>query len=212
MLIPEFFAVTLIVFTIIQLVPGTPTLAMIGLRPESTLITSAELNRLKHLDGFDQPAYVQYFRWLSRVLVGDLGYSYWYGDTVLNLVAEGFANTLILLIPSLILAVGIGIPVGVVSALKQHSKTDNALYGTTIFFGSLPSFWYGLVLILIFSVYLRWLPTSGMQAFDMVNATFIDRITHMILPVIVLGTEFGAGFFARLVRGSMLEVLRQGIM
>ncbi|NIR17013.1 MAG: ABC transporter permease [Desulfobacterales bacterium] len=208
-IIPQFFLTTLIIFVIIQLVPGDPILAMIGLRPEATFITSKELIRLKTAYGFDQPVHMQYLRWLWRLFSGDWGFSYWVGNTVLKVITKRFVNTLMLMVPSFILALCIGIPIGIVSAVKQYSKLDNVVMGTTIFFWSLPNFWYGLILIILFAVILGWFPTSGMYPLGVDDPTLIDRIRHMVLPVIVQGTGVGAGFFARLIRGSMLEVLRQ---
>jgi peptide/nickel transport system permease protein len=170
------------------------------------------IENLKHLYGLDKPIYIQYFVWLSNLLRGDLGRSIIQGRPVIDLIKDRFWNTLKLAVASLSLSLVIAIPVGVISAVKQYSKTDKISMTSALFFWSMPNFWLGLILIYTFSLWLPWLPSSGIRSigttYPTLHQEIIDQLKHLILPVFVSGAS-GAAFNSRLVRSSMLEILRQ---
>ncbi len=194
LIIPVFMGVSLIAFLIMKLTPGDPVLNVLGMQPtgDPSFIAAkrAEL-------GLDDPIYVQYGKFLWRVLQGDLGRSIAANKPVSVLVSESLPRTLILVVSSMIVAIAIGIPVGVVSAVRQRSSIDHATRVGSIFAASLPDFWLGLMLMLIFSYYLVLTPISG-----------YGRPEHIILPALTLGIGL-AGLITRLTRSSMLEVIRQ---
>ena len=203
--IPLIFGVTILIFVLVHMAPGDPVYQFFGMR-EMVDYNPADIERIRHNLGLDQPLPVQYLNWLSRLVQGDLGYSYITGAPVLRLIETRIWNTLLLNVVSIILALSIAIPVGVTSAIKQYSKTDYAVMSTTLFFWSMPSFWYGIMLIMVFAVALRWFPTSGTHPLG--GGTILQNLRYLVLPTIALGTGTAA-FNARLVRATMLEVLRQ---
>lgn len=205
-MIPLVLGISIISFSIIHLAPGTPASVLLGpkaLDPEAVARVNANL-------GLDKPIYVQYFKWLSRILQGDLGISIGLipGMQVSELVAARILPTLELTISALILSIVVAIPVGILSAVRQYSLFDH-LATVGAFIGiSLPNFWLALMLILLFSVKLGWMPSSGMIDPRITAPTIFDYLRHLIIPAFVLGTAGMAGI-ARFVRASMLEVLRQ---
>jgi ABC-type dipeptide/oligopeptide/nickel transport system permease component len=191
-MIPIVLGVTIVVFVILHLAPGCPTTIMLGDHASPEAI--AELrNRL----GLDDPIPVQYFRWLSRVVSGDFGRSLYTRQLVAEMIWQRLPATLELTLTALMLAMVIAIPAGIISATKQYSIFDHAGMVGALFGVSMPVFWQGLMMILIFSFVLGWTPISGR-----------GTISHLILPAIVLGTS-QAALIARLTRSSMLEVIRQ---
>jgi peptide/nickel transport system permease protein len=203
--IPIFFAITFIVYALFALSPGDPVINIIGFESFAQL-TPDQIEVVRIQYGFDQPWFVRYFSWLKDALRGDLGYPFKGSKTVVQLLAERIRPTLLLMGTSLLLALVVGIPMGIVMALKQYSKLDYAL--TVIAFAnlSLPSFFIGLGFIYIFALRLDILPTYGMQT---IGAPFSvwDRIQHLIMPATILGL-FNAGQWARYTRASVLEVMR----
>jgi peptide/nickel transport system permease protein len=161
---------------------------------------------VRHQYGLDQPFHVRYVYWLRDALHGNLGYPYKGSKPVVDILAEKIPPTLLLMGTSLILALIVGIPMGIIMALKQYSKLDYFL--TIIAFAnlSIPSFFIGLGFIYIFALKLDVLPTYGMAT---IGAPFSikDRIEHLIMPAVILGL-FNAGMWARYARSSMLEVMR----
>jgi peptide/nickel transport system permease protein len=203
---PFIFGVLTLIFVLIKSAPGDPIQIMYGMRPGKEY-NPAVVERLRHELGLDQPIPIQYIQWIGRVLTGDLGYSYIYGQTVLKMISDSFMYTIILQSAGFILSLLIAIPAGIVSAAKQHSKTDYILTGGAIFFYSMPWFFYALIMIYVFGLWLGVAPIMGATSLG-APWTLGDFLHHMILPTIVLGTS-GAGFLSRIVRSSMLEVLDQ---
>ncbi|MFQ6003430.1 MAG: ABC transporter permease [Candidatus Zixiibacteriota bacterium] len=205
-MIPLVLGISVISFSIIHLAPGSPASVLLGpkaLDPEAVARVNANL-------GLDKPLPIQYFKWLWSILHGDFGISIGLipGMEVSDLVKARIIPTLELTVSALIISLIVAIPVGVMSAVRQYSYFDHiATIGA--FAGiSLPNFWLALMMILVFSVKLGWLPSSGMIDPRIINPTIFDYIKHLIIPATVLGTAGMAGL-TRFTRASMLEVLRE---
>ncbi|MCX7885518.1 MAG: ABC transporter permease [Caloramator sp.] len=201
--IPLLFIITLITFLIINLAPGEPIYMFID--PESAKHVNIEV--IKHKYGLDQPIHIRYFVWLKGILKFDFGISFLEKRPVLQMINQRLFATISLMLVSVIISFLIAIPAGIVSAVKRNSVGDY-LFSTLSFIGvSIPSFWFGLMLILLFSLKLGWLPSSGMREnFDQFD--FVDRLKHIILPACVLAFGTMASKM-RYMRSSMLEVIRQ---
>ncbi len=198
------WAVATLVFFMLRAVPGDPLAAMlfdVG-DPEA-----AEVLRVKY--GLDKPVYVQYVKWLSRVLQGDLGNSI-YGSriSVSRIVSEALPRTLSLAGLSFIIALAIAVPAGLISAIKRHSSLDHAVTIVAFLGLSMPDFWLGILLIIVFAANLHWLPAIGNVP---LSEGFWPWFSHHILPSIAVGTAFSA-IVARMIRSSMLEVLSADYM
>ena len=198
--------ISVIMFLLAYLAPGDPVtvfyLSRIGGR-----YSYEELDYIKHMLGLDQPIHIQYFRWIWRMIHGDFGQSYIWNQPVLPLIRSSILNTLRMMIPAFVLSILFGIFTGVISAVKQYSKTDHVVMASSLLMWSMPWFWSGLMAIYIFSVYLHLLPTGGMYTVGQ-PPTVVDQISHLIMPVLLYATS-GAGFITRLTRSCMLEVLRE---
>ncbi|CVI64215.1 ABC transporter permease (plasmid) [Agrobacterium leguminum] len=157
--------------------------------------TAAEIEQIRQTYGFDRPIVVQYLEWLWHAVRGDLGVSYQSQRPALELILHALPNTLLLIFCALALSASIGVIVGVLAATFRGSRFDRSVIMGSVLVQSLPSFWLGIVMILIFSATLRLLPTSGFRG-----------PIYLILPAVTLAT-FQVGTFARIVRSSMLEVL-----
>ncbi len=201
-MVPVLFGLTVIVFTIMALIPGDPALAILG--SYGTAENIAKLNRDL---GLDKPLIQQYLIWLGNLLSGDLGRSYTLNRPVLDEVLERFHATLILAGVSLVLCSLFGLLAGIVSAVRQFGWADRVITFLVLIGISMPSFWLGLLLILGFAVNLKWLPASGMYAIYG-GGDIADLLSHLLLPSVTLAVV-ATGVIARLTRASMLEVLRQ---
>ncbi|KAF5060207.1 Dipeptide transport system permease protein DppB [anaerobic digester metagenome] len=162
-----------------------------------------EITKLRTEMGLNASLGQQYLNYLGDILRGNFGHSYSYSESVLNLILERLPNTLVLSITSLILSILVSIPLGIVSAVKQYSVFDYTAMVLALVGVSMPIFWLGLMLVLIFSVGLGWLPTMGMGS---ISNGLGDVIRHMILPVICLST-IPTATFTRITRSSMLETI-----
>lgn len=219
LLIPTFIGVTFVSFLFIRLLPGDPIIAMAGERG----VTAARYQELVHQFGFDKPMLLQYLDYLRGVLHGDLGTSITTKRPVLTEFRNLFPATLELSICAIILAVALGIPAGVVAAVRRGSWIDQTLMGTALVGYSMPIFWWGLLLIIFFSGYLGWTPVSGrislmyffppVTGFMLIDSllsgqqgAFSSAVSHLILPSIVLAT-IPLAVIARQTRSAMLEVL-----
>lgn len=205
-LIPVIILISILIFTIIKLTPGDPVGA--NLDPRATAEQKlAERARL----GLDKPIPVQYWNWLKRSIVGDFGNSYIYKRPVIDVIPEFIKNSLILNVFVYLFAFLIAIPLGIITAVKQYSKTDNFFSAFSLFGISMPTFFFGLLLIYFFSVTRQWFPISGMvtvgkrlEGF----ARFKDILHHMFLPglVLIIGS---LASLVRYTRTAMLEVINQ---
>jgi peptide/nickel transport system permease protein len=185
-----------------KLIPGDIALAMS--RPDAT---ADELNALRESLGLNQPVPVQYVRWLGRVLQGDFGFSISEGRPVLQVLLPRLQNTLILAVAALCVSTTLGVTIGVLSAVWRGSATDRAAMIVALLGNSMPVFWLGLVLILVFGLTLGLFPIGGMYS-SRGNGGVGDLLHHLVLPAATLGAA-SAGLVARMTRSAMLEVLRQ---
>jgi peptide/nickel transport system permease protein len=199
--VPVLFGVSLLVFAVMHLAPGDPAAIMLGAQA-----TREDVERLHRELGLDRPLPVQYARWLGRVLQGDLGRSIPLGREVLPEVLTRFKATLVLTGGGRGVGVVSGVAAGIVSATRQYSWLDRLSMGIAVTGVSLPVFWTGIMLIILFSLTLRWLPSAGM--FSPYGGDLADLLWHLILPAVTLGTASAAAL-ARMTRSSVLEIVRQ---
>ena len=200
--VPVLLGLTVIVFAIMALIPGDPAIAILG-----SYATPENVARLNRDLGLDKPLVQQYVIWLENLLRGDFGRSYSLNRPVLDEVRERFSATLILAGAALVLCTVWGLLIGIWTAARQYGWTDRILTFMVLIGISVPSFWLGLLLILLFAVDLRWLPASGMYAVYG-GGDLPDLLRHLLLPALTLSVV-AAGVIARLTRSAMLEVLRQ---
>lgn len=202
MLVPVLFGISVVVFGFIHLIPGDPVTTILG--SEYTEETAEQLSRML---GLDKPLYVQYGTWLGRALTGSLGRSIFpfggikhagSGTPVMDLITAKLPTTAVLTAGAMFVSILIGLPLGVISAGKKDSWLDNISRVVSIVGVSMPIFWFGLLLILLFSLRLRWLPPGG----SMEDA----GLKVMILPCVALGFS-QAALVTRMTRSTMLEVL-----
>jgi peptide/nickel transport system permease protein len=192
LLIPVLLGVSFLVFSIMSFTPGDPAQLILG---ESA--PKAQVLALREEMGLNDPFLMQYGRFVGNAVQGDFGRSYTSGREVFGEIFQRFPNTLILAIIGVIIAILIGIPVGIISATKQYSLMDSVSMIAALLGVAMPNFWLGLMLILFFSVGLGWLPSGGFGGWK-----------SLILPSITLGTG-AAAIITRMTRSSMLEVIRQ---
>jgi ABC-type dipeptide/oligopeptide/nickel transport systems, permease components len=219
LLLPTFFGVTIAAFFFIRLLPGDPILLLAGERG----LSPERYADLAHRFGFDRPLYEQYFVYLANLFSGDLGVSFSTKRPVLTEFLTLFPATLELSICAMLFAIVLGIPAGVIAAVKRGKAADHAVMTTALVGYSMPIFWWALLLIIVFSGWLQWTPVSGrisllyffkpVTGFMLIDSllsgqkgAFASAVQHLILPTIVLGT-IPLAVIARQTRSAMLEVL-----
>jgi ABC-type dipeptide/oligopeptide/nickel transport system permease component len=196
--VPTVFLASIIIFSIIQLAPGDPAQMRAGMQA-----TPAEVQAERVRLGLDRPRIVRYFSWLSDVAHLRLGDSYTTSRPVASMVFDAFPNTLKLTVVALILSIIIGFPMGIYAALHHNRRGDLIVTGLNAFGLSVPSFWIGILLILLFSVKLHWLPPSGLGG---PRTTFVGSLEYLVMPVITIALS-NLSVFSRFVRSSMVDVL-----
>ena len=194
--------VTIITFTLIHLAPGGPSAVMTDARLPPEVIAQQRANL-----GLDRPVYVQYLKWAGALLRGDFGVSYTDQRTVISEIGQRLPNTLLLAGAAFLLALIVGIPVGIFTAQRARSVPDHIVSGLSFIGLSTPVFWFGIVLIIIFSVQLHVLPASGMRTINEPES-LPDLLSHLLMPALVLSMPTMAQF-SRYVRASMLETLNK---
>ena len=204
--IPVLFAISVATYALLSFAPGDPVTALLS--PQSIATLGPEwVERRRAALGLNDPLPVRYVLWLKEVATGNLGYSYRDGAPVTQVIGDRIWPTLKLMSTVVVLSLLIGIPLGVISAIKQYSWIDylSAMFG----FGavSIPSFFLGMGLIYIFALKLHWLPIAGMNTVGE-RPTFIDSVRHLVLPTLALGLAQAAPLI-RYTRSSMLESIRQ---
>ncbi|MDC4205095.1 MAG: ABC transporter permease [Candidatus Manganitrophus sp.] len=203
------FGITLLTFGIMHLAPGDPTDLQTTLNPK---VSAQAKENLRRLYGLDRPLHIQYLDWLRRFVTLDLGRSFVDGEPVSRKILERLPVTVTINLLTLAVIVLVAFPIGILSATRQYSWMDKA---TTLFVYigfSLPSFWLALLLMLLFGVYLGWLPLSGYQSLTAAQLSPLERLIdwarHLILPVLTASLISLAGY-SRYLRSEMLEVIRQ---
>jgi len=202
LLVPVLLGVSVIIFMVLHLSPGDPAEIMLG-----SQATQADLDRLRAELGLTEPLYVQYVHWLGLVARGDLGRSIWMKRPVLGEVLGRFKATLILTGAALVLSTAVGLALGIASAVRPNSPLDRLSAVASLFGASMPVFWLGIVLMVIFALWLGWLPASGMFA-PYGGGGLRDLLVHLALPAVTLAAA-SVTIIARLTRSTMLETLGQ---
>lgn len=199
--IPTLLGVSVLTFLFIRLIPGDAIAARLG---TSTALTPEQLASLRAYFGLDQPLHIQYWSWLTSLLRGDAGYSIRTGRPVLVEIAERLPATLELAVAAALIAILIGLPLGLLSALRPGTRIDTAARVGGLIGLSLPSFWLGTLIIVLFSVHLRWLPNTGGYV-DLLRDP-IANLGLLLFPAITLGVALAAATM-RMTRSAMLDVL-----
>ena len=219
MVIPAFIGITLFTFALIRLIPGDPVTVQAGERG----LSEEQRAKIVSLHGLDKPLYEQYFIYIKQVAQGDLGESMVTKEPVLDEFLALFPATLELSVMAALFAISVGLTLGIVAAVKRGSVFDHSVMTISLTGYSMPIFWWGLLLIILFSVTLGWTPVSGrisalywvdnVTGFMLIDSllsdeegAFTSALSHLILPSIVLGT-IPMAVIARMTRSSMLEVL-----
>ena len=200
--IPVLIGISIIVFIIMALIPGDPATAILG-----SFATPENVEKLNRDLGLDKPMIQRYFIWLGNMLQGDFGRSFSLNKDVLDEILERFGATLILAGVSFVLCSVLGVVAGALSASRQFAITDKLITLSVLIGISIPSFFLGMMMILFFSVQLRWFPVSGMWPIYGTR-DIVALLSHLFLPAVALSVV-ATGVIARLSRSAMLEVLRQ---
>ena len=197
--IPTLFLVSLFVFALQRALPGDPFLVIAGEERDPEVIA-----RLREIYRMDDPIFVQFFAWLGQVVQGDFGRSLRTGEPVLGLILQKLPVTIQLATASILVAICIGIPIGILAARHKGTIVDYSASAAALSGLSIPNFWFGIMLILLVSVHLKWLPASG---YESIFEHPWEAIKRLIMPAFVLGNGLAA-FLMRHTRSAMLEVLR----
>jgi peptide/nickel transport system permease protein len=220
--IPIMFGVAIIVFLFMRLTPGDPVDIMMG---QGGAVSAGEMEQLRSEFHLDEPLHVQLWLFLKDAVRGDLGYSYTQKRPVSELIAERLPATIELAVGALLVALLIAFPIGIISSVRQHSLVDQLSMAGAFLGISMPAFWLGILLILLFSVRLHWFPVQGrldfgIQLQDVTGMYVVDSLLtrngealasslkHLILPSVTLGAAVAA-IVARVLRSSMVETMRQ---
>ncbi|GAA3663416.1 ABC transporter permease [Asaccharospora irregularis] len=199
--IPMLFFISIISFLLMHLAPGDPIQAYI-----TPKMSAVDIERVRHNMGLDQPIYIQYFKWLINAVQGNLGYSLINHRPVATVIFDRIPNTILITLTALILSLIIAIPVGLISGYNKNSVLDNVLNVIAYIGISIPSFWFAMMIIYIFSLKLNLLPSIGMRTIGV--DTTVDLIKHMIMPVIVL-SYYNVCVFTRYIRSSTIGQLNE---
>lgn len=197
-LIPVLLIVSIVVFLLIFLTPGDPVSVMLGQDA-----SAQQIKELREQLGFNQPLYKQYFDWLIAVFHGDLGNSYFMHEPVTTAILDHLGPTISIAVLAEIIAILIAVPVGILAAKNRGSYIDQLVMGFTLTGMAVPSFLFGLLLMLVFGVKLQWLPIAG---YEPLSSGLWNHLQHILLPGLALGIIQSA-LIARMTRSSMLEVL-----
>jgi ABC-type dipeptide/oligopeptide/nickel transport system permease component len=207
-IVPSIFFIMIILFLIIHLAPGNPVYLLVG----NVAFTPPQvIHQMEVQFGLTQPLYVQLLVYLENTAEGNLGYSFYYHTSVLHLILEKIPLTLLLVGSSLIYSTSVGIILGIISGMKPYSSRDVAATIFSLVMFSIPFFWLGEVLIIIFSVYLHILPSGGWITLGANHngvSFVLDVLRHLVLPVVTLGT-YNLALTARVTRGGIIQTIHQ---
>ena len=199
LLVPTVLAITFLVFSMMQLIPGDPIYLLLG-----DMYDQRQADDLRREYGLDKPLIIQYMRWLARLAQGDWGRSIFTHRPVLEDIIYRMPISLELIVLSMALALLISVPAGVISAIRPYTSLDYLVMTVAMLGVSIPDFFLGILLFLLFSLTLGWLPVQG---YVPLTTNVVDNLSHMILPALALGLARCA-ILTRLVRASMLEVVK----
>jgi peptide/nickel transport system permease protein len=198
--VPMLFGMSIVVFLVLRLAPGDPVLAILGTNATPALVTSMRADL-----GLDEPLFTQYVSWLGGLLTGDFGTDYRTGDAISSMLADRLPVTLELAVLSLLIAIVVSIPIGTLAAVRRGRTEDRAAQAAGMLGLSIPDFWLGIMLILVFALTLGALPSSGYVPFA---EDPVENVRHLILPALSLAAGLSA-VLIRFTRAAMLEVLQQ---
>jgi peptide/nickel transport system permease protein len=193
-------AASVIIFAFIHIVPGDPIYVLLG-----DTATTDQIDALRHQLGLDQPIILQYLNWTGHVLEGDLGRSIFFQAPVLSVIADGAETSTLLATMTMIWVAVIGVPIGMIAAVRHGTWLDQGLSGGAMLMASIPTFWVGLYLILIFAAWLGWFPSSG---YPSIFEGGVANLRYLVLPSLALAAP-NAALILRLTRASMLDVSRE---
>lgn len=202
--VPTLFGILLLTFLLTRLSPSDPVTLIYGDQFNVTQEQRAELRRNL---GLDDPLPIQFANYLGRVVVLDFGTSYYYHRPVLSVIADRLPNSLQLSVAALLVGLAVGVPLGVLAALTRGSPPDHGIRMVSVAGHAVPTFWFGLLFVLILGVQLRWFPIGSMNAIGQ-ESDLVDRLWHMVGPVLTLALA-GISNYPRFVRTELLEVLSQ---
>jgi peptide/nickel transport system permease protein len=197
-LLPVLFMVAIVIFLLMRAVPGDPAMAILG-----TDATPAQVEQLRLLMGLDQPLHLQFVEWFGSVLKGDLGVSIISKKPVAQSLMERIPVTVGLTVIATLISLAIAVPAGVLAAVFQNRWPDQVVMGLALLGICIPSFWLGLIFLILFSVNLRWFPLTGYVPF---SVDFVEAVRHVALPALAMGLV-QAGVVTRMTRATLLEVL-----
>jgi len=201
-MVPTFLLASVLVFSFMHMMPGDPAAVMLG-----DTATPEQVQALREVMGFDRPIQVQFLRWFTGILQGDFGQSIFFHIPVLQVIRERAETSLFVAVLSMVLIVVVGIPIGMISAVRYNSIADQTFSGGAMLAASVPTFWLGLNLMLVFAVVLGWLPSSGFPS--VLGSKNLANLKYLILPCVTLAAPNSA-LIIRLTRASMLDVLKEG--
>jgi peptide/nickel transport system permease protein len=194
-------AASVIIFAFIHLIPGDPIYVMLG-----DTATPDQVEKVRHSLGIDQPILLQYLQWLGAVLHGDLGHSIFYDQPILGVIGDHAETSVLLASITMVWVLLIGVPIGMIAAMRHGSWLDQGLSGLAMLMASVPTFWVGLYMILIFAAWLGWLPSSGYPS--IFDEGGLANLRYLLLPSLTLAAP-NAALILRLTRASMLDVSRE---
>jgi len=201
-MIPTFLLACVLVFSFMHMMPGDPAGVMLG-----DTATPEQVQALREAMGFNQPITVQFLRWFTGILKGDFGQSIFFHKPVLRVILERSETSLFIAVLSMALIVVVGVPIGMISAVRYNSVADQTFSGAAMLAASMPTFWLGLNLMLLFAVILGWLPSSGYPS--ILETGNLGNLKYLILPCVTLAAPNSA-LIIRLTRASMLDVMKEG--
>ena len=200
-MIPTLILTSILVFGFIRLIPGDPAQAMLG-----ELATEEQLESYRESMGLNESVFKQYWIFVSNAVKGDLGVSIAYNQPVLKLIAERLETTLLLGVMAALIIIILAIPIGIIAAAKVNTPLDQGVTVTAMFFASVPAFWLGLMLMLLFAVKLQWFPTSGFPS--IIQSGDWSNLKYLVLPAFTVAIP-NTALIVRMTRSSMLDVVKE---